>query len=110
VTSKRITRITLETNEIIGLRRSGRAGQGMCSCCGSALGGVTPEEVASLLRLDIADVYREKEAGRLHVLSAVSDSPEICLDSLEKAAPLLLPGHCKLQIKRNLKSIEENPS
>ncbi|MGA8671362.1 MAG: hypothetical protein WB679_15875 [Terracidiphilus sp.] len=96
--ARRITRITLETEETFAFRRSGHLGQTKCSRCGSHSGAVTPDEAASLLRLGVDDIRREIEVGRLHVWNSDLGSIEICLESLQNAAPLLVPGNFKLQI------------
>jgi hypothetical protein len=98
VKARRITRITLETEETFAFRLSGHLSHTKCSQCGSVSGAVTPYEAASLLRMRVDDIRREIDAGRLHVLNSAPGSIEICLDSLEKAAPLLVPGNFKLQL------------
>jgi hypothetical protein len=95
---RRITLITLETEETIAFRRNGHSSQTKCSQCGSLSGAITPDEAASLLRMRVDDIRREIEAGRLHHLNSALGSIEICLESLKRAAPLLLPGNFKLQI------------
>ena len=99
--ARRITRVTLETEETFAFRRNGHSSQTKCSQCGSLSGAITPDEAGSLLRMRVDDIRRETEAGRLHVLNSALGSVEICLESLKKAAPLLVPGNFKLQINPN---------
>jgi len=103
VAIRRITRITFESDETFAIRRWKSNSEVACALCGSHLGAVTLEEAAWLLRMEIALVPREVEAGRLHVLSGDPGIPQVCLGSVEKAAQLFLPG-TKIQINH----LEEN--
>jgi hypothetical protein len=103
VTVRRITKITFEAEETLAIRGRRHGLESACVLCGSHLGTVTPEEAAWLLRVQVAQVYREIESGRLHVLPGKTGTLNVCLGSVEKAAQLLFPG-TKIQINHT----EEN--
>ena len=108
--ARRITRITLESEETVAFRRSGHLSQTKCSQCGSLSGAVTPREAASLLRMEVDDIRREIEARRLHVLNSVRGSNKICLESLQKAASLLLPATSNCKSIQPINPDQENRS
>ena len=103
--ARRITEITLETNETITIRRSANTSRIPCPQCGSQTARVTPDQAATLCRVGIRTIYREIEAGRLHFHESPSGSLLICLDSLQDSL-LLRSGNPHLQ----LKPTKENPS
>ena len=96
--AKRVTEITMQTDEAIVIRRSAGSPQVMCTQCGSVVPMVTPDEAAVLFRIAIREIYREIEAGQLHFQETAAGSVLVCLDSLRKIASLL-PGESSLEIK-----------
>lgn len=103
--ARRITEITLETEETFTIRRSAGAIRVPCPVCGSVLALVTPGEAAALFSVDMQAVHREIDSGHLHVQQSAGGSLLICLQSLLEAAPHLL-RNSKLQINQ----IKEIPS
>lgn len=104
--ARRITEIIFETDETITIRRSSGSMRAPCPQCGSLVDLITPEEAALLLRAGVQDIFREVEAGYIHAEKSASGSVLLCLESLQKAAPRLLPGNSELQINQ----VKENPS
>jgi len=88
VKSRRITEITLETNEIFTVRQQANSVRIHCPECGSQSAMFTPCEASALFGFEIRAICREIDAGRLHFLETESGSVLICIDSLQKAASL----------------------
>lgn len=103
--ARRITEITVETDEIFTLRRDAGAAQARCAQCGSAAATLSHPESAALLWAAISSVGSRVAPERIHMTKAESGAIVICLDSLRKAAPQL-PGKSILKINH----IKENPS
>jgi hypothetical protein len=108
VKSRRITEITLETNEICTIRRDAGSRFVLCSQC-EASAMVTVHEAAALFRVGVRAICREVEAGRLHFLESAGSSLLICLDSLRHSA-LLHSDNSTLPIKQICTQDKENPS
>jgi hypothetical protein len=102
--AKRVTEITMQTDEAFVIRRSAGSPHAMCTQCGSVVPMVTPDEAAILFRVAVRVIYREIEAGQLHFQETAAGSVLVCLDSLRKLASLL-PRKSSSQIKNN-KEIE----
>jgi hypothetical protein len=115
VKPRRVTEITLETDEIFTIRQSAGSKLIHCPQCDSASVMVTPEQAAILFRVGLRDLCREIEAGRLHFQESPSGLLLICLDSLRNSA-LLGSANSNLQINQTPKNqiptspIKENPS
>jgi len=88
VKSRRVTEITLETDEIITIRQSAGSMLIRCPQCDSASAMVTPQQAAILFRVGVRALCREVEAGRLHFQESASGLLLICVDSLKKSALL----------------------
>ena len=74
--------VTVETHELLIIRRPRRAACAWCPACAAEAELVTAEEAAAAAGLSRRTVYRWVEAGRLHF----SETPEgwlrVCLKSL----------------------------
>ena len=103
--ARRITEITVETDETFTLRRDASAGQTQCAQCGSAAATLSHPQSAALFWAAIRSVGSPVAQDGIHVAKAESGAMVICLDSLRKAAPQL-PGKSILKISQ----IKENPS
>jgi len=101
VRARRITEITLETEDTFTIRRRAGATRVPCPVCGSGLALFTPAEAAALFGVGMQDVQHEIDSGRLHVQQSAAGSLLICLQSLQETAPHLLPGNSKLQINQS---------
>lgn len=108
VRSRRITEITLETNEIYTIRRDAGSVCIPCSQCGAS-DMVTVHQAAALFHVGVRAICREVEAGRLHFLESAGGSLLICLDSLQQSA-LFSSGNTILPKKQIFIRDKENPS
>jgi hypothetical protein len=89
VKARRVTEITVQTDEAFIIRRRAGSVQVCCAHCGSGVPMVTPEEAAALFRVGVRAIYREIEAGQLHFQETPGGSVVVCLDSLQKIVGLL---------------------
>lgn len=87
--ARRITEITVQTDEAFVIRRPAGSPHATCVQCGSSAPMVTPEEAAVLFTVAVRVIYREIEAGQVHFEETPAGSVAVCLDSLQKIAPLL---------------------
>lgn len=100
VKARRVTEITLQTDEAFVLRRRAGSAHAHCPGCGSVVPMFTPEEATALLRVSVRTIYREIEAGQLHFHETPEGSVLVCLDSLQKITSLLT-RNSNSQIKTN---------
>ncbi len=103
--ARRITEITVQTEESFILHRSSGSPPASCAQCGAVAPLVTPEEAAVLLDVAVRTIYREVEAGQLHFEETPAGSVLVCLNSLRKTASLL-PRHTSPQTKKTTKEIQ----
>jgi hypothetical protein len=96
VTARRITQINLEIEETFTIRRSTGSIQAHCPECDALSALVTLSEAATLLGMSSEVIVREIESGRLHSCKPTAGPVLICFESLQKAAPHLLPSHSSL--------------
>ncbi|MCI0486468.1 MAG: hypothetical protein L0229_07690 [Blastocatellia bacterium] len=79
---RRRTEITVETTEILVVRKSGRARLLWCAECCRQVEMITPEQAMIVAGTSSRTIYRSVEAGQIHY----SETPEgflfICLNSL----------------------------
>jgi hypothetical protein len=78
-TTKRTTRITLETDEVLIVRR--RPAPGWCEGCARQVEMLSPEQAAAA-GLSVRAVYRRVEVGRLHFTETPEGQVWVCLNSL----------------------------
>jgi len=104
VKARRVTEITIQTDEAFVVRRSKDSVATMCSQCAVAGPMVTPDEAAAVFRIPVRLIYRAIEAGQLHFQEASTGPVMVCLESLRKVVPLLT-RISRSQIKNN-KEIE----
>ena len=80
---KRRTRITIETAEVMLVRRRANAmGELWCRQCGEQVVMVTPERAAMLAFVSPRAIYRRVERGAIHFVEMPEGSLLICLKSL----------------------------
>jgi len=101
---RRVTEITMQTDEAVVLRRKAGSAQVVCRRCKSAVPMVKPEEAAALFRVAVRLIYREIESGQVHFQETSSGAVLVCLDSLQKI-DALQSGNSTLQINKH-KEIE----
>jgi hypothetical protein len=110
VKSRRVTEITVETNEIFTIRQGADSTRMHCPQCGPASAMVNPFEAAALFRVGIRAICREVEAGRVHFQESASGLLLICLDSLQKSALPRLVNSNLQTIQPQTNQSKENPS
>jgi hypothetical protein len=89
VKARRITEISVQTDEAFIIHRRAGSTQASCAQCGPSAPMVTPEEGAILFEIPVRAIYREIEGGQLHFQETPAGSVVVCLDSLQKIVPLL---------------------
>ncbi len=80
--SKKITEITIETEQVVVIRRQAEINERWCDGCSAIVRMVTPEQVALLTQISARTIYRRVEAGELHFTETPEGALLICLDSL----------------------------
>jgi lipoate-protein ligase A len=80
--SNKITEITVETEQILIVRRPTGGGEAWCDGCAAIVRMVTPEEAATLTQTTTRDLYRRVEAGEMHFAERPEGALLLCLNSL----------------------------
>ena len=80
--SKKITEITIETEQVVVIRRQAEITQSWCDGCSAFTRMVTPEQAALLTHISARTLYRQAENGELHFIETPEGLLLICLDSL----------------------------
>jgi len=79
---KRKIQVTIETRQLLVVKKMNGVSQGRCTECGGDVPLIRPEEAAVLAGVSPRTIYRRVEAGLVHF----AESPEgwllICLNSL----------------------------
>lgn len=78
---QRRTVITIETREILRIKRTGSLSSDWCPVCGRQAAMVSLQD-ACMSGLNIGSVRRQAETGRVHLVERAVGSPLICLNSL----------------------------
>jgi hypothetical protein len=84
VKTKRMTEITVETDEVFVIRRLGSSVAARCVECGERVSMVTAEEAARLTGLGWREIARRVETGGVHFLETTDGQLLICIDSLSE--------------------------
>ena len=109
MTPRRITEITVETDETFTLRFGAGSSSARCPRCGSRSAAFTHPQAAALFWAAVRAVCGQIEMEQVHTARTSSGSSVICLDSLRRAAPLL-SGKSILQMHQTqIHPIKENP-
>jgi hypothetical protein len=82
-TTKRRTEITIETHEIKTIRIRSLQDATFCAACGKKTISCAPEHVATILQVNLPDILRSIDDGRLHLSGVNGTDGEICVSSLE---------------------------
>ncbi|HTS36724.1 MAG TPA: hypothetical protein VMH04_13700 [Candidatus Solibacter sp.] len=85
---RRVTAISIQTDEAILVRRDRNSAPVMCKQCSAAM--VSPEDAAGQIQRSVRDIYRMLEAGQLHFHETSAGAVLVCLESLRKAIPRLV--------------------
>ena len=79
---KRKTEITIETEQVLIIRKTGQPSRAWCAMCAAEVSLVPPEEAALLTEVSLRAICRQVEAGQLHFRETADGRLFICLDSL----------------------------
>lgn len=74
--------ITVETHEVMAIRRAGKSVLAWCPVCGNHARMITPEEAAVLESVNTRTVYRWVEEGSIHSAETAEGFLQICPESL----------------------------
>lgn len=99
--ARRVTEITVQTEEAFVLRRSSGSPHASCAQCRTPAPMVTAEEAAVLFGVALRSIYREIEAGELHFEETAAGSVLVCLRSLRQTASLR-PSDTSPQTKKTI--------
>ena len=83
VMSKKITEITIETEQVVIVRRQAEGAKSWCDGCSAIVRMVTPEQATLLTQVSARMIYRRVENGELHFTETPEGLLLICLDSLK---------------------------
>ena len=100
VTLRRVTEITVETEDTVTLRTQHGAPHLRCSQCGSPAATLTHPASVAVFWAALRTVRGQPAPDRIHVAKTATGSTIICLDSLRRAAPDLA-GKSILEINPN---------
>jgi len=78
---KRRTEITVETEQVLIIRRTGQPMTAWCQQCGAEVVMITPEEAARGAGASLRAIRRLVEAGQLHFRESANGRLFICLNS-----------------------------
>ncbi len=73
----------IETHELRTVRIDQGSGQVYCSKCGERSVTVTPEQLASFLRVSLSEVCRRIDAAEIHLADGDNRFGRVCARSLE---------------------------
>lgn len=79
---KKKTKLTIETERVLVIRRGSVGRRAACGACGEVVGLLTADEAAALLRVSPRAIYRQVEGGRVHFTETPDGALLICLNSL----------------------------
>ena len=102
--ARRITEISVQTDEAFVIRRRAGSFQAVCATCGPTAPMITPEEAAALFQVPVRAIYRAVEGGQLHFQEAPASSVVVCLDSLQEMVPQFRNSNSKTQNDKEIPS------
>lgn len=82
IMSKKITEITIETEQVVVVRRRAQTTASWCDGCSAFVRMVTPSEAALLTHISARTIYRQAENGELHFTETPEGTLLVCLASL----------------------------
>ena len=83
-TDRQRTEITIETHSITIIQTNSRRHSAHCERCGETVSAFTPEQTAMFLRLDLTEICRRIEAGKLHLTETGRAVALVCGNSETK--------------------------
>ena len=84
--------ITIETERLLTLRRSGRVVDRWCAGCRAEVKMIGVEEAAAIAGLSQRKLFRLAEAGEIHFIETPQGQALFCLNSLSGNRRLLTEG------------------
>ena len=78
------TQITIETHSITIIQTNSRRHSAHCERCGETVSAFTPEQTAMFLRLDLTEICRRIEAGKLHLTETKRTAGALVCGNSEK--------------------------
>ncbi len=75
------TQITIETHSITIIRARGIRHSVHCERCGETVSAFAPEQIAAFLRLNLTEICRRIEAGKLHLTETGRGVALVCGNS-----------------------------
>ncbi len=82
---ERHTRITINTKELILVKKLKGTAEADCLACGRRVEMATPEQAVTLTGIHSRTIYGWVEGGRVHFIETQEGHLLICLDSLRAA-------------------------
>jgi hypothetical protein len=82
--SKRRTEITIETHSITIIRTSDQRFSSFCERCEKTVSAFTPEQLATLMRLELNEICRRVDSGELHLTETGRSFALVCGNSERK--------------------------
>jgi hypothetical protein len=79
---KRKVQLTIETHELLVIKRTTALAQDRCSECGGQIPLIKLEEAAVVAGVSSQTIYAWVEAGCVHFMDTAEEGLRICLDSL----------------------------
>lgn len=79
---KRRTRVVVETQQLLVIKRGGLQARDWCRSCARQVSMITPEEAALILQTSTRTIYSWVEADLIHFSEQPGGSLLICPDSL----------------------------
>ena len=76
------TEITIETHEVLVIRRRGRAPRTLCPDCGERATMLTMDEALTVFSVSMRSLVRFVEAGDLHYVETPKGALFLCSESL----------------------------
>lgn len=86
------TEVTIEKHEIRTVRTNSGNGSTYCKTCNEQTMSLTPEQLASLLRVSIPEISRQIDASEIHLANSDGGPGLICSRSLETNESLNPPA------------------
>ncbi|HMV86756.1 MAG TPA: hypothetical protein PLD20_24175 [Blastocatellia bacterium] len=80
--SRKITEITIETEQVVLVRTQTGVRKCLCHNCSAIVRMATPEHASLLTRISAREIYRRAENGELHFTETPEGMLLICLASL----------------------------
>ena len=78
---ERKTEITVETYEVLVIKRGAGISRSWCTHCGKQVALISLDD-ACAAGLSAETIRRREETGRIHLIEMANGSPFICLNSL----------------------------